>query len=154
MRTRTFGRSMDHRLSLMANLATSLVLYERVRTTTAKAKDVRSIVERWINTGKGGGLIHFRRLLAEVADPKAAKKVMEDLAPRYKGITGGYLSMVSIGPRRGDGALMSIIELRAVAAPAAQEKSTRKPPVAKPGRSPKKPVKRVTPKTKARARKR
>lgn len=111
---RKLGRRLDHRESLLRNLASSVILYERVVTTTAKAKAVQPLVERLINIGKDGTLGSFRRLLSMVFDPKAARKIVEELVPRYKNVTGGYVILHKLMPRKGDGTPMSMIELRGV----------------------------------------
>lgn len=114
MITRKFGRRMDHRDSMIRNLATSIILYEKVATTTPKAKEIRSLVEQWINIGKDNGLTNYRRLLSEVQDVKAAKKLVEELGPRYKNISGGYVILTPTRLRLGDAAPMSLLELRGV----------------------------------------
>ena len=114
MITRKFGRRLDHRVSLIRNLATSLILYERVTTTAAKAKEVKGVVERLINVGKEGNLSSYRRLRGFLFDPKAARKVMEDLAPRYREVTGGYVTLTPLAPRSGDGAPRALVQLRAL----------------------------------------
>lgn len=109
--TKTLGRTPAHRNAMLASLAQSLVLYERVKTTKAKAKTVRPIIERAIHIGKDGSLTARRRLLALFPDALAVKKTIEVIGPRYKDRTGGYVRIVSIGPRQGDGADMVQIEL-------------------------------------------
>ena len=126
MLTRKFGRTHDHRLSLLRNLATSVILFERVTTTLAKAKEIRSVVEGLITIGKEGSLTSYRRLLAMVFDPKAAKKIMEELAPRYKDVTGGYVRVVPLMPRRGDAAPRALVELRGVTPPSTTPKEKKK----------------------------
>lgn len=107
---RKLGRTTSHRLAMLRNMATSLVLHERIRTTDAKAKELRRVAERMITLGKRGDL-HARRLAASFLRGKeATKKVFNELAQRYKDVVGGYTRIVKLGPRKGDGAMMSIIE--------------------------------------------
>lgn len=126
MLTRKFGRTKDHRLSLIRNLATSIILFERVTTTSAKAKEMRGVVERLINIGKEGGISNYRRLLSLVFDPKAAKKIMEELAPRYKTISSGYVRVLPLMPRRGDATPMALIELRSITSTSGATSKARK----------------------------
>lgn len=108
---RALSRKYANRKSLLRNLATSLVLYERITTTTAKAKETKPIVERLINRSKTGDLAARRRLLAYFFDEKATKKVLEVLVPRYKDKKSGFVRIYKLGTRLGDGAEESILEL-------------------------------------------
>lgn len=108
---RALSRKNAYRKSLKRNLATSLVLYERITTTTAKAKETKSVVERLINRSKTGDLAARRRLLAYLFDEKATKKVLEVLVPRYKNKKSGFVRIYKLGTRLGDGAEESILEL-------------------------------------------
>ncbi len=108
---RKFGRPMDHRLALFRNLVTELLRRERIRTTEAKAKAVRALVEEIITHGKRGTLHHRRQTLQVVYDPGVVKKVFDELAPRYADRTGGYTRIVKLGPRLGDAAPMALLEL-------------------------------------------
>ena len=108
---RKLDRSISHRRWLFRHLATAIIMHGRVRTTLAKAKAVRPITEHLITLGKRGDL-HARRQAAAVLTTKAAvRKLFNEVAPRYAQRPGGYLRIVKLGPRRGDGAPMSIIEL-------------------------------------------
>lgn len=107
----TLSRMKGPREALLRNLATSVLLYEKVKTTKARAKFVRPIVEKAITVGKKGGLTARRRLHEMFSLDNAVKKVMEDIAPKYKDREGGYTRAVKIGPRQGDGAEMVRIEL-------------------------------------------
>lgn len=105
------NRTASHRKAMLANLATSLLDKERVRTTVVKAKEVRSVVERLITFGKKGTL-HAIRIAAKTIKSKAIlKKLFEDIAVGYKGRQGGYTRVVKLGMRKGDKAEMAIIEL-------------------------------------------
>ncbi len=104
------GRDTAARKALLRNLATSLVLYERVRTTRAKAKAIQPYIERVITTGRQGRLVDRRMIIPKLMTENAVKKVMEVLGPRYKKRAGGYTRIVPIGHRKGDGAPMVTIE--------------------------------------------
>lgn len=115
MRHRNYGRKLsrntEHRHALLRNLATSLILEERIETTVAKAKAARAIVERLISLGKRGDL-HARRLAASTCmTPSAVKKLFEDVAKRYASRPGGYTRIVRTGWRKGDGADTAVLEL-------------------------------------------
>jgi large subunit ribosomal protein L17 len=108
---RKLGRDSAHRRSLYRNLVTDLLNYEKITTTEAKAKEVRSLAERMITLGKKGGLPARRRALAYVLDEKIADKLFTTLAPRYAERPGGYTRISKLGPRLGDGAPMVQLEL-------------------------------------------
>ncbi|MCH8890594.1 MAG: 50S ribosomal protein L17, partial [Myxococcales bacterium] len=105
------GRSASHRTAMYRNLVTSLFEHERVRTTDAKAKGVRSLAEKMITLGKRGDLHARRRALRVIRRREVAAKVFDDLAERYRDRPGGYTRIVKLGIRPGDAASMSIIEL-------------------------------------------
>lgn len=108
---RKLGMKTAHRLSMLRNMATSLVIHERVRTTDTRAKEVRRVVERMITLGKKGDL-HARRRAAEIIrGGEAVAKLFDEIAPRYKTRNGGYTRIVRVGRRNGDNAPMVIIEL-------------------------------------------
>ena len=108
---RKLNRTASHRKAMLANLATSLLEKERVRTTVVKAKEVRSVVERLITFGKKSTL-HAMRIAAKTIKSKTIlKKLFEDIAVGYKGRQGGYTRVVKLGIRKGDKAEMAIIEL-------------------------------------------
>jgi len=116
---RKLGRTSSQRKALLRDLATDLIVFERIETTEAKAKELRSVVEKMITLGKRGDL-HARRQAAafirnEVANEEtgqdALQKLFSDIAPRYEDRQGGYTRIMKMGPRRGDGAPMVVIEL-------------------------------------------
>lgn len=109
--TKTLGRTPAHCNAMLSSLAQNLVLYERVKTTKAKAKIVRPLIEHAIHIGKNGSLAARRRLLAMFPSEMAVKKTVEVIGPRYKDRTGGYVRIIPVGPRKGDGADMVQIEL-------------------------------------------
>ncbi len=116
---RKLGRTSAQRKALLRDLATDLIIHERIETTEARAKELRSVVEKMITLGKRGDL-HARRQASsfirnEVADAEtgqdAVQKLFSDIAPRYEERQGGYTRIMKIGPRRGDGAPVVVIEL-------------------------------------------
>jgi large subunit ribosomal protein L17 len=108
---RKLGRSSGHRRALYRNLVTDLFRHERIKTTEAKAKAIRSKAEKLITLGKTGTL-HARRLAAgRLSDPEIVKKLFDDIALRYEGREGGYTRILRLGHRQGDNALMALIEL-------------------------------------------
>ncbi len=107
----TLGREKAHREMMLRNLAASILIYEKVNTTLAKAKAVRSLVEKSITTAKKGDLTARRRLIQIFPQKMAVKKAMEVLGKRYKDKEGGYTRIVKLSPRAGDGAKMALIEL-------------------------------------------
>jgi large subunit ribosomal protein L17 len=108
---RKLGRSSAHRKALYRNLVTDLLNYEKITTTEAKAKEIRSLAERMITLGKEGGLHSRRQALSFIFDEKVSEKVFNELAPRYAERPGGYTRITKLAPRLGDGAPMVQIEL-------------------------------------------
>lgn len=110
-KVKTLGRTKESRELMLRNLASSIIIYEKVKTTEAKAKTVKPLLEKLITTAKKGDLNARRSLLKVILQPKAVNKSLEVLAERYKDRTGGYSRIVKIGPRQGDGAEIVQIEL-------------------------------------------
>src|SRR5580698_9692717 len=108
---RKFNRRSDHRKSMLANLATSLIKHEQITTTLPKAKDLRPIVEKLITLGKRGGLHCRRQALSALQDTKITEKLFSTLAERYAARQGGYIRILKAGFRHGDNAAMAVIEL-------------------------------------------
>ena len=104
------GRNPAHRRATLRNLVTNIIERERVRTTLARARAARPLVERMITLGKRDSL-HTRRQAASFLEtPRAVKKLFDEIAPRYKERAGGYTRVVKFGFRRGDAAQLSTIE--------------------------------------------
>lgn len=95
----------------MRNMITSLLRDEKIKTTDAKAKELRRWADRVITLGKQGSLHARRQVLAVVQDKAVVRKLFDTIAPRFKDRPGGYTRIVKIGIRRGDAAPVSIIEL-------------------------------------------
>ena len=108
---RILSRAASPRKHLLANLAQSIILYEKVRTTEAKAKEVRSTVERMITSAKKPTLATRRLLLKKLPNEIAVKKLLDVLGPRYAKRAGGYTRITKIGQRQGDAAKMVVLEL-------------------------------------------
>ncbi len=114
---RRLGRDSAHRKALFQNLIKQLYTYERIVTTEAKARAVRADAEKLITKAKrgladGGNRVHAQRqVVAYLNDKTIARKVFDDIAPRYEGRPGGYTRMIKLGKRHGDAADMVILEL-------------------------------------------
>ena len=110
---RKLGRITPHRMALLRNLATALFERERIRTTLMKAKELRPYAERLITLARrDDDRLHARRLAARaLQDRTVMKKLFDDLGARFAGRPGGYTRILRLGPRRGDGAEMAIVEL-------------------------------------------
>ena len=107
---RKFGREKGHRNLMLKNLVSSLVEHGRIKTTSARAKEMRSMAERVITYGKKGTVHHRRMAFKILKNRTLVKKVFDELAPRYENINGGYTRILKFGYRKGDAAPMSIIE--------------------------------------------
>lgn len=108
---KTLGREKASREALLRNLAASVILYEKVKTTEAKAKAVKPLVEKAITTGKTPTIASRRKLLSFFYTDHPVKKILEVLGPRYMERPGGYTRIVKLGHRKNDGADMVQIEL-------------------------------------------
>ncbi len=108
---RKLGRVSSHRRSMLRNMATSLLVHERIETTVPKAKELRSIVDKMITLGKRGDLHARRQAASYLFSDEAVKKVFSDLASRFKDRPGGYTRILKKGYRFGDGADMAFLEL-------------------------------------------
>lgn len=111
MKRNKLGRTSAHRRALFRSLVTSLILNGRIETTEAKAKAVRPFVDKMITLGKRGDLHARRQAAAFLMQPKAVQKLFDEVAPRYQDRNGGYTRVLKLGPRQGDAAPLSIIEL-------------------------------------------
>jgi large subunit ribosomal protein L17 len=130
VRAGILGRSSSHRLAMYRNLVTSLLDHERIETTDAKAKGVRSLAERMITLGKRGDLHARRRALRVIRSRKVTAKVFDDIAVRFRERPGGYTRIIKVRNRVGDAAPMSIIELvdrPATSKPAAEAPASARP---------------------------
>ena len=110
---RKLGRVTPHRIALLRNMASALFERERIRTTLVKAKELRPYAERLITLAKRDeDRLHARRQVArDIHDPLVVRKLFDTLGARFAGRPGGYTRILKLGPRRGDGAEMAILEL-------------------------------------------
>ena len=118
---RKLGRSPSHRKAMLRNMVTSLLEHEQIRTTDAKAKEVRRVAERMITLGKRGSLHARRQALRVLRSNRVAGKVFTDLAERYRQRPGGYTRIVKLGRRAGDAAPISAVLLVDSAEPSASK---------------------------------
>ena len=108
---RKLNRNSSHRSSMMRNLAISIILYESVKTTLAKAKEVRSFLEPLITLSKDNNVSNQRRAFSKLRHKQAVAKLFTELGPRNKDRPGGYLRIIKRGFRQGDKAPIAQIEL-------------------------------------------
>ena len=112
MAYRKLGRDNKHRRGMLANQTKDVIMNERIITTETRAKEVRKFVDKMITYGKNGSLVSRRQALAFLHnDTEAVKKVFDELAVRYKDRNGGYTRILKTAERKGDDALMVILEL-------------------------------------------
>ena len=107
---KSFARPKHQRVAMFNSMAGSLFLHGKIQTTEMKAKELRTVAEKFITKAKGGSMSN-RKLLAESLAPTILKKLIDDVAPQYKDRKGGYTRIMKTGPRKSDGAKMAIIEL-------------------------------------------
>src|SRR3954464_2580100 len=130
---RKLGRDSAHRKALYANLAGALIEHGRIKTTEAKAKEVRPIAEQMITLGRRGDLAARRRALAYLRKQETVHKLFAEVAPRFADRPGGYSRIVKLGPRPGDAADMVYLELvdePVVAPPRRQRRAAAEEPAA------------------------
>lgn len=108
---RRLGRKTSHREAMFRNMVTSLFAHERITTTDAKAKEIRSVAEKMITLGKRGDLHSVRLAASYIREKSVVTKLFSTIAPRYKERAGGYTRIIKLGMRNGDAAPLSIIEL-------------------------------------------
>lgn len=108
---RRLGRTTSHRVAMFRNMVTSFLNHERITTTDAKAKELRSIAEKMITLGKKGDLHAMRQAASYIREKSVVTKLFTTIAPRYAERPGGYTRIVKLGLRPGDNASLSMIEL-------------------------------------------
>ena len=106
--TRKLSRTGSHRKAMFCNMATSLLLHEKVETTLPKAKELRRVAERVIADAKNGRYVEVRRV---IKDKVVYHKVFDVLAPRYKERPGGFTRILQLGQRKGDAAQIALVKL-------------------------------------------
>ena len=108
---RKLNRPSDQRMAMLRNMTASLIESGRIQTTDTRAKEVRKFAEKMVTLGKRGDLHARRQALSFIYDKNVVAKLFEEIAPKYEDRNGGYTRILKLGPRRGDGAEMVIIEL-------------------------------------------
>ena len=109
--TRKLGRTTDHRKAMLRAMVTYLLENGQIETTVTRAKEVRAVAEKMITIGKTNDLHSKRQVMAYITKEDVAKKLFDEISPKYADKNGGYTQIVKIGPRRGDAAEMAIIKL-------------------------------------------
>ncbi len=110
-RGRKLGRTKSHREAMLANMAASLFKHKQIRTTDAKAKEARKVVEKLITLGKRGDLNARRQALKILPTKDDVNNLFHEIAPQYDDRNGGYTRIIKLGRRQGDAAQISILEL-------------------------------------------
>ncbi len=105
------SRTTSHKRALMRNMAAQIIEHKEIKTTIAKAKELRGYVERLVTYGKKGTLHHRRLAFKLLQNKEAVKGLFDVVAPTFDGREGGYTRIIKLGNRRGDGAPMSILQL-------------------------------------------
>lgn len=109
---RKLNRNSSHRVALFRNMAKNLVEHGRITTTVPKAKELCGYMDKLITHAKAGDLSARRLVLRDLHDPKLAKKLFDDIAPKYAGRSGGYTRVLKLAEfRRGDGTQLALVEL-------------------------------------------
>ena len=109
--TRKLGRTSDHRTAMLRAMVTYLLENGRIETTVTRAKEVRSMAEKYITLAKDNTLNNKRQAMAFITKENVVSKLFNEIAPKYMDRNGGYCRITKTGPRRGDAAEMAIIEL-------------------------------------------
>lgn len=109
--SRKLGRASDSRKAMLRGMVTYLLETGKIETTVSRAKEVRAMTEKMITLGKNPTLHSKRQAYSYITKEAVAKKLFDEISPKYAEVNGGYTRIVKIGPRRGDAAEMAIIEL-------------------------------------------
>ena len=109
--TRKLGKTSTQRKAMLRQLVTDLLENGKLETTFFRAKEVQPVVEKMITLGKKAGLANYRRALSFITKEDVAKKLFDEIAPKYADRNGGYTRVTRTGARRGDAAEMAVIEL-------------------------------------------
>lgn len=110
IRNRKLGRTSSHRSALFRNQLASLLEKERIVTTLAKAKELRPVVEKMVTLGREDTVHRRRQAARSIADKGLLRKLFEEISPKFANTPGGYTRIIKLGPRKGDGAEMAILE--------------------------------------------
>lgn len=108
---RKLGKPTDARMAMLRQQVTDLLEKGRMETTITRAKEIGPLTEKMITLGKNKSLADYRQAISFITKEDVAKKLFDEIAPKYAERNGGYTRIVRIGPRRGDAAEMAVIEL-------------------------------------------
>lgn len=108
---RKLGRPSDQRRALLRNLTTALLEHGKIETTVTRAKEVKRLADKMVTLGKRGDLHARRQAIAYITQEDVVRRLFDEIAPKYTERQGGYTRIYRVGPRRGDGAEMAVIEL-------------------------------------------
>ena len=108
---RKLGKTSDQRRAMLRAMTTYLLENGQIKTTYARAKEVAPIAEKMITLAKKNNLASYRQVLSYITKEDVAKKLFDEIGPKYAERKGGYTRVVKIGPRRGDAAEMAIVQL-------------------------------------------
>ena len=108
---RKLGRTSDQRRAMLRAMTTYLLENGQIKTTYARAKEVAPMAEKMITLAKKNSLADYRRVVAYLTKEDVAKKLFDQIGPKYADRNGGYTRVLKMGPRRGDGAEMAIVQL-------------------------------------------
>ncbi|MFH1701357.1 MAG: 50S ribosomal protein L17 [Candidatus Zixiibacteriota bacterium] len=123
VKTKKLSRTKPHREAMLANMANSLFANRSIKTTDAKAKELRRLTDRLITTAKQNTLAARRQIFAQLRNETIVKKLFDEIAPYFSDRPSGFTRVIKIGPRLGDGAALSLIELQTPKPEKADEKS-------------------------------
>ncbi|MDH4156573.1 MAG: 50S ribosomal protein L17 [candidate division Zixibacteria bacterium] len=139
------GRTRSHREAMLSNMAVSLFKYRVLKTTEAKAKALRPVVDRLISTAKKDTLAAKRQVARTVRQKDVFKKLFAEIVPQFEGRESGFTRVIKLGVRRGDGAAMSVIELLTEKPKSESDKKDKK------GKKTRRPAKKTAPAKEAKA---
>lgn len=111
VRVKKLSRTKSHREAMLANMATSLFANRMIQTTESKAKELRRVVDRLISVAKADNLAARRRVARTIRDKDVVKKLFSEIVPQFKERSSGFTRVLRLGKRRGDSAMMSVVEL-------------------------------------------
>jgi large subunit ribosomal protein L17 len=131
VRVKKLSRTKPHREAMLANMATSLFANRMIRTTESKAKELRRVVDRLISVARADDLAARRRVARTIRDKKVVKKLFSEIIPQFKERSSGFTRVIRLGQRRGDSAMMSVVELLIAKPKVEKEKGKKEKGVAK-----------------------
>ncbi len=147
--TRKLGRPTAHRMSMLRGMVTFLLEKGRIETTVTRAAEVSALADKMITLGKKNTLVAKRQAIAFLKKESVVYKLFTKIAPLYEERNGGYTRVLKVGPRRGDGAEMAIIELVGAESLYAEKEEKKEEPKAEEKKPAKKATKKAAPKAEA-----